>query len=35
MGANLAAGGCQIRTYEENRGEAPQALRSQEERRPE
>jgi hypothetical protein len=32
MGADLAAGGCQIRTHEENHCEAPQALRSQEER---
>jgi len=34
MGADLAAVGCQIRTHEENRGEVPQALRGQEERRP-
>jgi len=31
MGADLAATGCQIRTHQENRCEAPQALRSQEE----
>src|SRR5260370_32967842 len=31
MGADLAADGCQVRTHQENRCEAPQALRGQEE----